>query len=92
LDRHDVAVVLGSGWRPAADVIGPAAHEIPMGELPGFLAPTAVGHGGTVRSVEVGGRHALVLLGRTHGYEGHGVAQWCTAYARRSRPAAGPSC
>jgi purine-nucleoside phosphorylase len=75
LDRHDVAVVLGSGWRPAADVIGPAAHEIPMGELPGFLAPTAVGHGGTVRSVEVGGRHALVLLGRTHGYEGHGVAQ-----------------
>ena len=75
LDRHDVAVVLGSGWRPAADVIGAAAHEIPMGELPGFLAPTAVGHGGTVRSVPVGDRAALVLLGRTHGYEGHGVTQ-----------------
>jgi purine-nucleoside phosphorylase len=75
VDRHDVAVVLGSGWRPAADVLGPAAHEIPMGELPGFLAPTAVGHGGTVRSVQVDDRHALVLLGRTHGYEGHGVTQ-----------------
>jgi purine-nucleoside phosphorylase len=23
---HDVAVVLGSGWRPAADVLGQPAH------------------------------------------------------------------
>ncbi len=75
LTSHDVAVVLGSGWRPAADVIGAATHEIPMRELPGFLAPAAAGHGGTVRSVQVGDRHALVLLGRTHGYEGHGVTQ-----------------
>jgi purine-nucleoside phosphorylase len=72
--RHDVAVVLGSGWRPAADLIGRPAAEVPMAELPGFVAPTAVGHGGTVRSVQVGDRRALVLLGRTHHYEGHGVA------------------
>ena len=71
--RHDVAVVLGSGWRPAADLIGEAAHEIPMGDLPGFLAPTVSGHGGTIRSVPVGDRNVLVLLGRTHLYEGHGV-------------------
>lgn len=70
---HDVAVVLGSGWRPAADLIGEATHEIPMAELPGFRAPTVAGHGGTVRSVPVGGRRVLVLLGRTHMYEGHGV-------------------
>jgi purine-nucleoside phosphorylase len=75
IDRHDVAVVLGSGWRPAADVIGTPTAEVPMAELPGFLAPTAIGHGGTARSVPVGDRRALVLLGRTHGYEGHGVAQ-----------------
>jgi purine-nucleoside phosphorylase len=75
VDRHDVAVVLGSGWRPAADVIGGADTEVPMGELPGFVAPTVVGHGGTARSVRVGDRRALVLLGRTHGYEGHGVAR-----------------
>jgi purine-nucleoside phosphorylase len=31
------------------------------------------GHSGTVRSVPVGERRALVLLGRTHLYEGHGV-------------------
>lgn len=71
--RHDVAVVLGSGWRPAADLIGEATHEVPMADLPGFLAPTVAGHGGTVRSVPVGERRALVLLGRTHMYEGHGV-------------------
>ncbi|WP_300016738.1 purine-nucleoside phosphorylase [Pseudonocardia sp.] len=73
IDRHDVAVVLGSGWRPAADLIGEATHEIAMGELPGFLAPAVAGHGGTVRSVPVGERRVLVLLGRTHLYEGHGV-------------------
>lgn len=72
-ERHDVAVVLGSGWRPAADLIGEASHEVPMADLPGFLAPTVAGHGGTVRSVPVDGRRVLVLLGRTHLYEGHGV-------------------
>jgi purine-nucleoside phosphorylase len=75
IERHDVAVVLGSGWRPAADVIGVADTEVPMADLPGFVAPTAVGHGGTVRSVLVGDRRTLVLLGRTHGYEGYGVAR-----------------
>ena len=70
---HDVALVLGSGWRPAADVLGTADAEIPMAELPGFVAPSAVGHGGTARSLTVGGTRVLVLLGRTHLYEGHGV-------------------
>jgi purine-nucleoside phosphorylase len=72
---HDVAIVLGSGWRPAADVIGAGESEVPMGELPGFLAPTVAGHGGTARSVRIGERRVLVLLGRTHYYEGHGVAR-----------------
>lgn len=71
--RHDIAVVLGSGWRPAADVIGEPTAEIPLGELPGFVAPGAVGHGGTARSVKIGDKHALVLLGRTHLYEGKGM-------------------
>lgn len=73
--KHDVAVVLGSGWRPAADLIGEPAAEVPIGDLPGFDAPTAVGHGGTVRSVPVGDKNVLVMLGRTHGYEGKGVAK-----------------
>ncbi|MGH3979515.1 MAG: purine-nucleoside phosphorylase [Pseudonocardiaceae bacterium] len=72
---HDVALVLGSGWRPAADALGTPSAEVPMAELPGFATPSVAGHGGTVRSVTVGGRRVLVLLGRTHGYEGRGAAQ-----------------
>jgi purine-nucleoside phosphorylase len=71
--QHDVAVVLGSGWRPAADLIGEPAAEVAMAELPGFVPPSVAGHGGTIRSVAVGERRALVLLGRTHLYEGHGT-------------------
>ncbi|MFE9745048.1 purine-nucleoside phosphorylase [Saccharothrix saharensis] len=87
VDRHDIAVVLGSGWRPAADLIGEAAAEVPMSELPGFEAPTAVGHGGTVRSVRVGDKNVLVMLGRTHGYEGKGVAK--VVHGVRTAAAAG---
>ncbi|WP_224392107.1 purine-nucleoside phosphorylase [Pseudonocardia sp. ICBG1293] len=72
-DSHDVAVVLGSGWRPAADVLGTPDSEVPMAELPGFVAPSAVGHGGTARSLRIGDTRVLVLLGRTHLYEGHGM-------------------
>ncbi|MEV7091491.1 purine-nucleoside phosphorylase [Amycolatopsis sp. NPDC051045] len=75
VDAHDIAVVLGSGWRPAADVIGECETEIPFAELPGFTTPGAVGHGGTIRSLKVGGKNVLVMLGRTHFYEGKGVDQ-----------------
>jgi purine-nucleoside phosphorylase len=69
--RHDVAVVLGSGWAPAADAIGPAVAEVPVTELGGFPAPTVAGHAGLVRSVRAGEARALVFLGRAHLYEGH---------------------
>jgi purine-nucleoside phosphorylase len=84
---HDVAVVLGSGWRPAADLIGDPLHELPMAELPGFVRPVVAGHGGTLRSVRVGDRRVLVLLGRTHLYEGHGVG--AVAHGVRTAAAAG---
>lgn len=70
---HDVAVVMGSGWAPAADAFGEPAGSVAIGDLPGFAAPTAVGHGGEVRSVRVGDRSVLLFLGRTHFYEGRGV-------------------
>lgn len=72
-ERHDVAVVLGSGWIPAADALGDADAELRTTDLPGFLPPAVAGHAGTVRSVTVGERHVLVFLGRTHLYEGRGV-------------------
>lgn len=70
--RHDVVVVLGSGWGGAASALGDVAAELPVVELPGFLPPTAAGHAGLVRSCRLGGSRVLVLLGRTHLYEGHG--------------------
>jgi purine-nucleoside phosphorylase len=85
--KHDVAVVLGSGWRPAADLLGAPTHELAMGELPGFVRPAVAGHGGTLRSVPVGERQVLVLLGRTHLYEGHGVD--AVAHGMRTAAAAG---
>jgi purine-nucleoside phosphorylase len=87
--RHDVAVVLGSGWRAAADALGTADTEVPVAELPGFRPPTAVGHGGTARSLRIGERRVLVLLGRTHLYEGHGPE--AVAHAARTAAAAGCS-
>ena len=87
VDAHDVAVVLGSGWRPAADAIGEPKQELMMADLPGFQPPGVAGHSGAIRSVVVGERRALVLLGRTHLYEGHGVDQ--VAHGVRTAAAAG---
>ena len=88
---HDIAVVLGSGWRPAADVLGAPAVEMPASALPGFAVPQVIGHAGTVRSVQLRGplgeRRILVLLGRAHGYEGHDAAQ--VAHGVRTACAAG---
>lgn len=71
--RHDALVVLGSGWAPAADAFGEPLAAFPMTDLPGFVAPVAEGHRGTVASYDVEGVATLVLAGRTHLYEGLGL-------------------
>jgi purine-nucleoside phosphorylase len=78
---------MGSGWLPAADALGTAEHEIPLAELPGFSAPAVQGHGGTVRSVRLGDKRLLIFLGRTHFYEGKGVA--AVVHGVRTAAAAG---
>jgi len=85
--RHDVALVMGSGWLAAADRLGQTEAEFPAADLPGFSAPTVQGHGGTVRSVRMGEQRALVFLGRTHVYEGKGVR--AVVHAVRTAAAAG---
>jgi len=86
---HDAAVVLGSGWTPAADAIGTAEAEIPLTELGGFPASTVPGHTATVRVVAAGPVRVLVFLGRVHLYEGlspaavvHGVRTAVSAGCR----------
>jgi len=76
----DIAVVLGSGWGPVADALGTPVVELPLGGLPGFVAPSVPGHDCTLRLVEFersGDRDPLrvaVVLGRVHLYEGHDPA------------------
>jgi purine-nucleoside phosphorylase len=79
VERHDVALVLGSGWGGAADLLGETVAELPSHEVPGFSRPAVQGHVGTLRSIRIAGdgqrpdRFALVLGSRTHLYEGRGV-------------------
>jgi purine-nucleoside phosphorylase len=84
---HDVALVMGSGWLPAAERLGTATVELDVAELPGFAPPAVEGHSGRIRSVPVAGKRALVFLGRTHLYEGHGVG--AVAHAVRTAAATG---
>ena len=89
--RYDAAVVLGSGWAPAADALARAlaaeVTEIPLTELGGFAPPSVPGHAGTVQSMVAGDLRLLVFLGRTHLYEGHPIS--ATAHGVRTAVLAG---
>ena len=73
VDKHDIALVMGSGWLPAVDALGEATAELSTTDLPGFAPPAVQGHAGKIRSVRAGDKNLLVFLGRTHFYEGLGV-------------------
>lgn len=86
----DIALVLGSGWSGAADLLGETIAELPAGEVPGFAASGVPGHSGTLRVIRYDDgqvRHALVLGARTHYYEGRGVR--AVAHGMRTAGAAG---
>jgi len=75
--RHDLLVVLGSGWSEAIPTLEAASatppQSIAVTEIPGFAKPSALGHGGALVSITIGNIAVLLLTGRTHLYEGHGV-------------------
>jgi purine-nucleoside phosphorylase len=85
---HDVALVLGSGWGPAADAIGTTVGEVVASELPGFPRSTVAGHGGTIRALDADGVRVLAYFGRVHGYEGNPVS----AVVHNVRVAAAAGC
>ncbi|TGO06200.1 purine-nucleoside phosphorylase [Serinibacter arcticus] len=91
--RHDVALVLGSGWGGAADLLGETVAEVPAADVVGFSAPAVAGHGASIRSVRIEAdgdgedRYALVLGSRTHFYEDKGVRR--VAHGVRTAAAAG---
>ena len=74
VERHDIALTLGSGWGQAADLIGETIATLDATEVTGFSRPALEGHGGTLRSILTArGSHVLVIGARTHFYEGHGT-------------------
>jgi purine-nucleoside phosphorylase len=70
-----IAVVLGSGLGFFTQRIKDAV-TIRYRDIPGFLEPTVLGHGGELVAGKLGGKEVLAQSGRFHLYEGHeaGVA------------------
>lgn len=74
VEKHDIALTLGSGWGKAADIIGETVATIPATEVTGFSKPALEGHVGTLRSIRTPDeKNVLVIGARTHYYEDHGV-------------------
>ena len=77
LPKHDIAIVMGSGWIDACDALGSPSHEFDAHDVAGFVPPSVVGHSGKIRSYQLeansGPLNLLVFLGRTHLYEGKGI-------------------
>ena len=65
-----VAIILGSGLGPAADLVEQEA-AFGFGELPGFPAPTVPGHAGRLLLGTLAGVPVAAFMGRIHFYEGH---------------------
>ncbi len=88
VDRHDIALTLGSGWARAADLLGETVATIPATDVTGFSKPALSGHVGSLRSILLpSGKRALVIGARTHYYEGHGVRR--VVHSVRTAAAAG---
>jgi purine-nucleoside phosphorylase len=88
VERHDIALTLGSGWAKAADLIGETTATVPATEIVGFSKPALTGHVGTLRSILLpNGKRALVIGARTHFYENHGVRR--VVHSVRTAAAAG---
>ena len=86
--EHRIAVVLGSGWGEAAELIGVERARIDLADVPGFHAPKVPGHNAVIRSVELAdGSRALVFGSRTHFYESRDAQ--AVAHTVRTAAAAG---
>jgi purine-nucleoside phosphorylase len=71
--RPEVAIVLGSGLGQFAERLQDAVR-ISYDLIPGFPAPTVIGHSGELVAGSLAGRYVLVQSGRFHMYEGHAAS------------------
>lgn len=88
VEAHDIALVLGSGWGGAADLIGEEVARVDAGEIPGFDTHMVPGHHPIFRSlVAPSGKRVLVLGARQHYYQVKDAAK--VAHAIRMAAAGG---
>ena len=72
--KPEIAVVLGSGLGPLAELIeNPVA--IPYTEIPNFVVSTVSGHAGELIYGSLKGRRVICMNGRVHYYEGYSFAE-----------------
>lgn len=86
--RPLLALVLGSGLGPVADLMADAA-ALPYGKIPGFPLPAVEGHEGTLLAGTIAGAPVLILKGRKHLYEGPDAATRANKHIIRSLKTAG---
>ena len=67
--RPEIAIVLGSGLGPLADLV--EGIQLPYSQIPGFPVATAPGHSGQLVLGRLFGRDCVVMSGRVHMYEGY---------------------
>jgi purine-nucleoside phosphorylase len=70
--RPSLAVVLGSGFHHVLAELH-VVKKISYARIPGFARPTVGGHAGELYFGHFGKTPVLVLNGRVHYYEGHGM-------------------
>ncbi len=84
--RPALAIVLGSGFHHALAELR-VAKKIAYAKIPGFPKPTVSGHAGELYFGHLGRTPVLVLSGRAHFYEGHGMER--VTFATRTLAAFG---
>lgn len=88
--RHDIGVVLGSGWAHTLDTLGEVVAEVSFAEVPGLAGDGVAGHVQQISSVALpDGRRALVFGSRTHFYANRDVQ--AVAHVVRTIAATGAS-
>jgi purine-nucleoside phosphorylase len=84
--RPTLAIVLGSGFHHVLTALR-VETKISYAKIPGFPKPTVSGHAGELYFGHLGETPALVLSGRAHFYEGHGMER--VTFATRTLAAFG---
>ena len=69
-DMPHVAIILGTGLGPLADMIEDKI-VIPYTDIPNFPVSTVAGHSGNFIFGNLGGKRVMAMQGRFHYYEGY---------------------